>query len=145
MVDEPSGTRVTGHAAPAKVAAAARIGRRAVIASVVSEREGEDREHDHAVHERLIGGIEGQRDLVEVGKAASEAAQNGIEEVVVAIERPGLERRNVERERGDGDAGDEQGADPQRAARKDRRDDCGADASANSPPGEDAPASATRW
>jgi hypothetical protein len=75
------------------------------------------------VHERLFGGIEGQRDLVEVGKAASEATQDGIEEVVVAIERPGLERRDVERERGDREAGDDHGADPQRAAREDRRDD----------------------
>ena len=36
MVDAPSGTSVTGHAAPANVAAAARIGRRAVIATVAS-------------------------------------------------------------------------------------------------------------
>ena len=75
------------------------------------------------MHERTLGGVERQRDLVEVGEPATEAAQDGIEEVVVGVERAGLERRDVEGERGDDHARDQHRADPERPAREDRRDD----------------------
>ena len=85
--------------------------------------EREDGEDDHAVHERAARGVEGERDLVEVGEAASEPVQHWIEKVVVTVERAGVEDRDVEGERGDGHGCHQRGADSQRPARQDRRAD----------------------
>ena len=106
-----------GQVAPANVVAAARIGRRAVIASVATSVNAEDGEHDHAVHERTLGGAERQRDLVEVGEPAGEAAQDGIGgrgRRRTAGPRAARRRRRTRRR----PRPDQHRADPQRPARR---------------------------